>query len=272
MATNYFVRLRSFEGPLDLLLHLIKVNELDIFDIDLIALTTQYLDYLRLIEFRDIKDAATFLGMASSLIEIKSRQLLPNQGADLSEEGDADGNESTLESLQKRLIEYDMIQQAGGYLASLTHGNKLLISPKEHIRLEAEYGEHCKEVRGETSVLLILYEQMLSTLSERIPTKITASGEKITISEAMERLRQMVEKMRLLCFQKSFSQFQSRYELVAHIMAVLQLVRESQINIYQEDLSGPIWLSHKENTDDAAATLIQKANAEESPSLDRSSH
>ena len=77
MVANYFVRLRSFEGPLDLLLHLIKVNELNIFDIDLTALTTQYLEYLRLIEFRDIKDAAAFLEMASSLIEIKSFQLLP---------------------------------------------------------------------------------------------------------------------------------------------------------------------------------------------------
>ena len=77
MSEKYVLKLDRFEGPLDLLLHLIRVNELSVFEVDLHFLTFQYLEYLRLMEFSDIKEAASFIEMAASLVEIKSRRLIP---------------------------------------------------------------------------------------------------------------------------------------------------------------------------------------------------
>ena len=134
------------------------------------------------------------------------------------------------------------------------------MTAKEHLRLDDLYGEQCKELRGDKTVLLVLYEQMLSTLSERVPTKISASGETITISEVMEKIKQQLEKMRLCHLQQSFSEMRSRYELVAHIIAVLQMVRDNEINIYQEEVTGPIWLSHKDHADSLTKEMIAAAS------------
>src|SRR3989338_1297361 len=112
MTTSHFVRLDQFEGPLDLLLHLVKVHELNIFDIDLHVLIVQYLEYLRMVQFRDLQDAAAFMEMAASLCGIKSRNLLP--GAEQAALGgiEEDGLDSK-ENLQQRLFDYQTFSQAG---------------------------------------------------------------------------------------------------------------------------------------------------------------
>ena len=111
MAEKYFLKLDHFEGPLDLLLYLVKSHELDIFDIDLFVLTSQYLDFLRVVEFKNLQEASTFIEMAASLIEIKSRLLLPlNEQSKTEEELSEEENP---ENIRQRLITYDLFKKIG---------------------------------------------------------------------------------------------------------------------------------------------------------------
>ena len=106
-------KLDCFEGPLDLLVHLIREHELDIFAIDLLTLTSQYIDYLRFVRFRDLKEAAQFLEMAATLYQIKSRSLLPGKDEDAKGKEDED---DAAASLQQRLLDYEIFSGVGKYL------------------------------------------------------------------------------------------------------------------------------------------------------------
>src|ERR1700759_2248912 len=101
MSAEYFVKTDQFEGPLDLLLHLIRVHEIDIFAIDVLLLTQEHLSYLRLMRFDDLQQAGEFLEMAATLIEIKTRMLLPSDEKQAGKEGVED--DDPIKSLQERL-------------------------------------------------------------------------------------------------------------------------------------------------------------------------
>lgn len=247
MTANYFVRLEQFEGPLDLLLHLIRVHELNIFDINLLTLTTQYLDYLRLVQFKDIKDAAYFLEMAANLIEIKSKNLIPQEQGAESAADSLEEDEVNPDDLQKRLQLLDAFQKAGTHFARLTSGDSLTIASNEFERLEPQFAHLDGKILGDPSVLLILYEQMLSTLSERQPTTVTAMTESITITDMMGKITNFIDKLRFYMLQQVYARMNSRYELIAYILAVLQLAREHQIKIFQDETWGPIWLAHNDH-------------------------
>lgn len=244
MASNHFIKLEQFEGPLDLLLHLIKAHEVDIFTIDLYMLTLQYLDILRMYKFRDLRDAASFMEMAATLIEIKSRNLLPTEQDGEQEEADED-DDPTL-SLQKRLFEYETFKNAGLHLAD--HGNLDTISKSNHefSRLEPLYEHITAPLKGDRNTLLILYEQMLSTLDERLPMKVSAVTESITVEEVLDKIAKYIEKLKFVMFQQLYPKITTRYELVAHVLAMLQHVRDRNLKIYQEDFGGPIWMYRKD--------------------------
>lgn len=242
MTTSHFVRLDQFEGPLDLLLHLVKVHELNIFDIDLHVLIVQYLEYLRMIQFRDLSDAAAFMEMAASLCGIKSRHLLP--GADQgSQAGIEEDGLSSKENLQQRLFDYQTFSQAGEHLGQLQGSLESAFTGHEWRRLEGVY-EGCETLlRGDVSVLLILYEQMLTTLPDRQPITVQAMTEAITVEEVLEKIESYIKKLQFFLFQKLYAKFDTRYELVANILAVLQLVREGKAKVYQREWPhGPLWV------------------------------
>lgn len=242
MTTSHFVRLDQFEGPLDLLLHLVKVHELNIFDIDLHVLIVQYLDYLRMIQFRDLQDAAAFMEMAASLCGIKSRHLLP--GADLGAQGgiEEDGLDSK-ENLQQRLFDYQTFSQAGEHLGHLQGSLESAFTGHEWRRLEEIYEGYETPLRGDVSILVILYEQMLTTLPDRRPITVQAVTEAITVEEVLEKIQHYINKLQFFLFQKLYAKFDTRYELVANILAVLQLVREGKAKVYQREWpNGPLWV------------------------------
>ena len=242
MAGKYFVRLEHFEGPLDLLLHLIRVHELNIFNIDLLVLTTQYLNHLRLMRFRDLKDAATFLEMAATLIEIKSRSLLPGQEESSGGQDDSDEPEDPALALQKRLIEYEHFKRAAAHLAGSPATASLCCPSGIQEGLAKKYESTEAPLKGDPATLLILYEQMLTTLADRRPVTIKAVKDSITVEELIERLRESVEKSFFLLFQSLYPKITTRYEFVAWILAILQLVRDRELKIHQETMMGPVWI------------------------------
>lgn len=234
---QYFLKLPRFEGPLDLLLHLIKVNELDIFDIDIFALTTQYLDFLRLMKFNNILEAASFIEMAACLVEIKSRKLLPDDKTkEAEEEGDVEQN------LQERLIAYDLFQRVGQSFAEQTSQHCFTATSNEWQRLESLYAEEEAPVEGDPLTILVLYEQMLSTLNEKRPINVQAQLEKIPMNVIIDKIKNYLEKLECVLLQKMYNNLENRHELVANIIAMLQLVGAQEAKIYQNKLLGPIWL------------------------------
>ncbi len=240
MSNPYFLKLNQFEGPLDLLLHLIKVNEIDIFNIDIFLLTSQYLDYLRLLKFQDLGDAAEFLEMAATLIEIKSRMLLPHTAR--RGEGDFDEDDPR-RSLQERLIEYERIRQASEHLgARPMEGLQIQVS-QEWQRLEPTFSLIEAPLTGDPMRLVVLYEQMLREFADRKPTvKVTANQHVVTVEEKAEELQKLLGTVNFALFQGFYPKFQSRYELVVYILAVLELSRWGKLKVYQQELLGPLWI------------------------------
>lgn len=260
MSTGYFVKLDQFEGPLDLLLHLINEHQLDIFDIDLYVLTYQYLEYLRLMEFEDLTDAAAFMGLASQLIEMKSKSLIPTEkhkGVD-----DEDVVEDPTKTLEFRLQQYDLFRKASSFFENAPQVGVDIQTNLEWRRLSPEYEHIQAPLRGDPTTLVILYEQMLSGLSERKPPRVTAMTHKISVEEVIEKMRTFIDKASFALFQGLYTKMPSRYNLVASVLAMLQLVRDGEMNIHQETIHGPIWL-YKKDMDVSDVKLTVGDEAEE---------
>ncbi len=240
MSSNYFLKINQFEGPLDLLLHLIKVNEIDVFNIDIYLLTNQYLEYLRLIEFDDLADAGEFLEMAATLIEIKSRMLLPTEKKDEEELFDDD---DPRKPLQDRLVEYETFGKVAEYFERLPQVGVDIQTNNEWKRLEGEYEHVESPLKGDSTSLVILWEQMLRDFSERKPPAIhQAKMHLVSVEEKIEELTEHLKTAKFSLFQGFYDRFKSRYELVAYILAVLEMTRWRKLKVYQQEILGPIWI------------------------------
>ncbi len=244
MATGYFLKLNHFEGPLDLLLYLIKLNEMDIFEVNLAQLAEQYLSYLRLMQFADLKDASAFLVMAATLCEIKTRRLLPNAKKDGE---DVDGNEVDLEAqLKERLMEYQKFREAGEFFSAIDKETDLSYSPVgEWERLEKIYGDSVSPLYGDPAVLVVLYEQLLSSLAEKKPIRLKTSKELLTVERVVQKLLDVLKEVEVFLFQNLYSKIANRYELIAHVLALLEALRQVRdLHCYQETQFGPLWVYH----------------------------
>jgi segregation and condensation protein A len=244
VSSSYFVKLEQFEGPLDLLLHLIREHQLNIFDIDLYKLTIQYIEYLRVMKFRDLSDAAAFMGMAAHLLEIKSESLLPKDEKKPREAGVEE--EDPQKTLEYRLQQYDMFRRAGEHFAHVAEAGFKRVSNQEWARLGPMYEHVESPLKGDASHLVVLYEQMLAELADRKPSRVKAKTHRITVEQVILELREFINEARFCLFQGLYVKFPARYNFVAHILAALQLVRDGEMNLHQETMMGPIWLYRKD--------------------------
>ena len=239
MPSRYFLKLDQFEGPLDLLLHLIKDNEIDISDIDVYRLSTQYLNYLRLVKFDDLSDAGDFLAMAAHLLEIKTQMLLPRPKT--AENGD---DVDPRLPLQERLLLYEKFKDAGAHIGKFPMVGYLVWSSSDHKRLEklVEKPDEAP-IKADYSRLVVLYEQMLKNMNlRRKPGSVTIKNQVIGIETVIEQMQRRLEKLNFFKFQTLYDRFSSRYEFVINIMAMLELAKYGDLKVSQESVFGPIWL------------------------------
>ena len=239
MAAGYFLKLDQFEGPLDLLLHLIKVNEIDIFNIDVFLLTNQYLDFLRLIKFEDLQQAGEFLEMAATLIEIKSRMLLPH---DEQKKAAEDSEDDPVRALQERLIEYERFRAIAEHLGQVPQLGVEIQRNREWARLAPQYSHIEAPLHGDPATIVILYEQLLKTLPDRKAVRVQATTHMISVEDKITELTQLIERINFALFQGFYKKFASRYEWVVYIMAMLEMSRWRKLKIYQREALGPIWI------------------------------
>ncbi len=233
---DYRVKLEIFEGPLDLLLHLIHKNEVDIFDIPIAMITDQYLDHLDLMRALNVDMAGDFLIMASTLIHIKSRMLLPGI------EGDDEDEDPRLE-ITRPLLEYMRFREAAGDLSSRDMLERDIFSRKAPRYLQ----EHLKDYDQELSVslfeLMKAFRRVVESSSAQ--SQLTFEVERWSIEDKAEYILGRIENTKELFFHELFSKCTTS-ELVITFLAILELVHQGRIRIFQSDQGGDIRLIHHE--------------------------
>ncbi len=238
------VQLEVFEGPLDLLLHLIKKNEVSITDIPIATITEQYLATLELMHDLSLDVAGEFLVMAATLIHIKSRMLLPaSEDAEDEEEGG-----DPREELIRRLLEYQRFKDAAAQLEQ-----REILTRDVFVRSGAAVEEVGVPSFREVSVFELL--TALRRVLERLPKEHVheVTLDKITVREKMTLLLDVLRAQRQVLFETLFNEVKTRLEVVVTFLAMLELVKSRAIRIIQEELGGPIVIE--------AAVLEQGAEA-----------
>jgi segregation and condensation protein A len=241
------VQLDIFEGPLDLLLHLIKKSEVSISDIPIAAITEQYLATLELMETLSLDVAGEFLVMAATLIHIKSRMLLP-AGEEEGQEEDEAGDPR--EELVRRLIEYQRFKDAAAELEQ-----REILTRDVFVRSGAAPEQTPAPTFGEVSVFELL--SALRRVLERLPQSDAheVTLDKITVREKMTLVLDTLRAVGEIVFEALFDKIKTRMEVVVTFLAVLELVKVRAIRIVQEDLGGPIVIQPIAALDQAAGAV-----------------
>jgi segregation and condensation protein A len=240
------VQLEIFEGPLDLLLHLIKKNEVSITDIPIATITEQYLATLEVMQTFNLDVAGEFLVMAATLIHIKSRMLLPLTDAEEDEEEGADPREE----LVRRLLEYQRFKDAADQLE-----RRELLTRDVFVRSVAPVEEIPASGFRELSVFELL--TALKRVLERLPKDVVHEVllDKITVREKMTLLLDHLRTQGRILFETLFAEVKSRMEVVVTFLAMLELVKVRAIRIFQEEATGPIQIEAAAGIEDAPAVL-----------------
>ena len=229
----YPVRLQNFEGPLDLLLHLIKKHELDIYDIPIALITQQYLDYIDLMQELNLDVAGEFLVMAATLIHIKSRTLLPRPDA-----AQEDPEEDPREALIRRLLEHQKFKAA----AELLHERETLRSAQwtRPDGAVAEIAGEAPEPELEVDLfsLITAFRAVVERAKQR--PKIYLPSEQIPIEDRIEQMMAKLSETEACGFEDLFADVQSRAGMIVTFLAMLEMIRLKLIRVFQSGPLGPI--------------------------------
>ena len=237
MSQEYKVKLEVFEGPLDLLLFLIKRDEIDIHDIPIGHITRQYLDFMDLFKMLDLDVAGEFVVMAANLIYIKSRSLLPVSVQPPDEEAD---EEDPRWELVRQLLEYKKFKEAAGHL----HDREVA---REGVfpRMVASLEEHAERPLGEVSVfdLINAFNKILKRIEQRKEDLREIFEENFTVADKIDLILKMAAPGVALKFTELFTDAASRGEVVITFLALLELIRLKQLRCVQPEAFGEIELS-----------------------------
>ena len=242
----YPVRLQHFQGPLDLLIHLIKKNEVNVYDIPIALITDQYLAYLALMQELNLDLAGEFLVMAATLIHIKSRMLIPRPTAEV--DGDLD-EEDPREALVRRLLEHQKFKAA----AELLHERETLRSA-QHPRPDASVAEvAAPDAEPELEVDLFSLLAAFRGVLERAKTrpKMLLPPEQISVEQRIEELLERLSETEAVGFEELFADTGSRAHLIVTFLALLEMIRLKLIRAFQSGSFGPIRLYKRARPSDA---------------------
>jgi segregation and condensation protein A len=230
---GYPVKLDNFEGPLDLLLHLIKQNEMEIYDIEIAVITRQYLEYLEILTELNLDVAGEFLVMAATLIHIKSRMLLPRP--DPSQE---QPDEDPREALVRRLVEHQRFKAA----AELLHEREIQRSAqwgRPDDRIAEVVGEPPEpEIEADLFSLITAFRQVLERAKRR--PHVPLPPEQISIETRIEQLMARLSETEACGFDELFADTDSRSGLIVTFLALLEMIRLHRVRVVQPGGVGPI--------------------------------
>lgn len=233
----YRVELENFEGPLDLLLFLIRKNEVDIHDIPIAKITQQYLEYLQILEFLDLENAGEFILMAASLIRIKAQMLLPKP--ELEEEEAEDPREE----LVQRLLEYQGYKDVAGELSQFEKEQRVFY-PRANFSFSFDEDESDEEdLLGREVGLFDLMSAFVEVL-KRVPpiTHHTVERIPVTTEEQSAFILDYLEKKGRAQFTDLMTQMKERIILIVTFVALLDLVKKKQLSLSQNRPFSEIWI------------------------------
>ena len=242
MSSNeYKVRLEVFEGPLDLLLYLIKKDEVDIYDISIERITQQYLEFMDAFKVLDLEVAGEFVVMAANLIYIKSRSLLPVHVQPPEEEAEEDDPRW---DLIRQLVEYKKFKDAAAQLSQRELDQSNLFT-----RLPDGPEQMAERPLGEVSVfdLIAAFNKILKRIGERSADLREIFEENYTVSDKIDLIMKMMAPGVPLMFTELFASAASRTEVVVTFLALLELVRLKQLALAQDGAFGEIELRRVES-------------------------
>lgn len=222
------VKLEIFEGPLDLLLHLIRKNEVDIYDIPVALITKQYLNYLDLLQGMSIAVAGEFLVMASTLLHIKSRQLLPSY--DSSEDQEED---DPRQNLVERLKEHMRIKTAADKL-----GERDLLDRDVFTRgggrheLDKARAEQEEVIEAGVFDLIEAFHRLMTRHHEQMVLEMPR--DRVSLDDCIGQILEQLRSCQTMTFDEFFSDARTRPQLVVTFLALLELTRVGLLKIYQE--------------------------------------
>jgi segregation and condensation protein A len=240
------IRLQAFEGPLDLLLHLIKKNEIEIYDIPIALITQQYLEYLTLMQELNLDLASEFLVMAATLIHIKSKMLLPRPETAA---GDPTEAEDPRDALVRQLIEHQRFKAA----AELLHERETLrgaqwTRPDARVQAIAG-GEYEPEIEVDLFSLLAAFKTVLERARARPPLPLP--GEQISIETRIEQLLERLSETEACGFEELFDDVATRADLIVTFLALLEMIRLKLVRVFQTGGVGPIRIYKRARPQDA---------------------
>jgi len=248
-------RLPMYEGPLDLLLHLIKRAELDPRSVTASIITEQYLDHLKLMQELNLDVAGEYLVMAATLLLIKSFALLPHPGATDTEEA-----EELTRDLVERLLEYQRYREAAAKL-----GDRPLLGRDVFAKAGEPPPPNDDQTPPYSVSVFDLVQAMaavLKRLSDRTPRSIELRD--IPVARCIPRILAMLEDGARIAFAALFEDLQDRPLVIATFLALLELVRRGEVCAWQEDRSGPIFLGRGDRFGMAQTVAAALAEAAES--------
>ncbi len=235
---SYQVRLEVFEGPLDLLLFLIKKNEVNIFDIPVAQITEQYLEYLELMELMDLNISGEFLVMAATLMHIKSKMLLPPEEVPEEEEV-----EDPRVELVKRLLEYSKFKEA-----AIALREKELRRKEEFIRAggRSQFTDEEGGIYFEASLfdLINAFSKAVGRVSKEAFQEIIR--DEVTVEQKIHELLHLLVNNAVIYFMDLFKKAKTKMEVVATFLAILELIRLKEIIARQRSVFGEIEILRNE--------------------------
>lgn len=235
-------KLDGFEGPLDLLLHLIKEKNVSIRDVKISEITDQYLKYMENLKDLDMDDATAFLDMTSRLLEIKSKSLLPVETVDEEEE---EMDEETRLKLQ--LEEYQLFKEAGGNLQKFENVNRLYKQPDKNV------GD-ARIVFNQFNLdkLLDAFAFILMRTKDREnPQEKKISKDRWTVADKMAFLTSVLKEHSEINFFSLFDESYSKLEVITVFMAILELLKHQKIEVVQAEKYADIKIKRKEITNES---------------------
>lgn len=239
---DYQISLEVFQGPLDLLLHLIEKDEIDIYNIPIAAITEKYLEYLNTIQLLNLEGVGDFLVMATTLMQIKAKMLLPQSEADSTDENDLDGEKDPRWELVCKLIEYKKIKEASLLLQSI-ESKQLQV----YTRVAGEFPDKQYAIQDDSLKNLSVWDLMdaFKVILESLEAKILKSAipkPEISIRQRMTEILDMVTREKQVSFRKVFADVSTKIGFITCFLAVLELVRLHKMVAVQAATFGDIIL------------------------------
>ena len=252
---QYKVHLESFEGPLDLLLHLIEKNRIDIYDIPIALLTEQYMDYLAKFKEFNIEVASEFLVMAATLLQIKSKILLPDTKTEEVTEDDTDDIDPRKE-LVERLLEYRRYKEVSSILGEMADeaGKRFF---REASNLPTK---HLPPKGLDVKLLWQAFQNVLESQIENEPLVANVAREKYTIEDKIISLLALLKQHGgNICFNTVFQYSEhkiSKSELITTFLAMLELIKIKRITVYQTSIFSSIYLKINDEVESSDNDII----------------